>query len=302
MLMENVEIARRLEEVADLLEAQGAVSFRVQAYRRAAAAVSRLPKPLHEIWSQQGEEGLRAVTGVGERLATMLRTLVTTGRLPMLDRLRGAVDPVALLESVPGVGRVLAERLYMDLGIDSLEDMEAAAHDGRLADLAGFGHKRLAGISDALATRLGRVRRSGRGGTAEPAAERAADEAPVAELLDVDREYRAKAAAGELPKIAPRRFNPGGEAWLPILHTQRGDRHYTALYSNTARAHEFDRKHDWVILYYDALFCDHGREERQATIVTSRLGALQGKRIVRGREEECSLFYGASSDPQSMAS
>lgn len=276
--MENVEIARRLEEVADLLETQRAVSFRIQAYRRAAAAVRRIEKPLHEIWRDQGEAGLRAVTGVGDRLATMLRTLLTTGRLPMLDRLRGAVDPVALLESVPGLGRVLAERLYMDLGIDSLEDLEAAAHDGRLACLAGFGQKKLASISDTLAARLGRVRLSDRVPEAT--------QAPVAELLDVDREYRAKAAAGELPMIAPHRFNPSGEAWLPILHTQRGGRDYTAVYSNTARAHEFDRKHDWVILYYD-----HGPEERQATVVTSREGILQGKRAVRGREPECEVFY-----------
>ena len=103
--MQNVEIARRLEEVADLLEAQRANPFRVQAYRRAAASVGHLPKPLTEIWREQGEEGLQAMTGVGERLAAALRTLVTTGRLPMLDRLRGETDPVVLLESVPGIGR-----------------------------------------------------------------------------------------------------------------------------------------------------------------------------------------------------
>jgi hypothetical protein len=96
--MHNIEIARRLEEVADLLEAQRANPFRVQAYRRVAASVQHLPKPLIEIWHEKGEEGLRAVTGAGERLSIALRTLVTTGRLPMLDRLRGEADPVALLE------------------------------------------------------------------------------------------------------------------------------------------------------------------------------------------------------------
>lgn len=277
--MENVDIARRLEEVADLLEAQNAVSFRVQAYRRAAHAVRLLSRPLHEIWRERGEEGLREATGAGERLARSFRTLLSTGRLPMLDRLRGETDPVALIESVPGIGRVWAERLYVDFGIDSLEDLEAAAHDGRLANLAGFGRKRIAGISDALATRLGRVRFSER--------PHSANEPSVAELLDVDREYRSRAASGDLPKIAPHRFNPGGEAWLPILHTQRGDRHYTALYSNTARAHEFDRTHDWVVVY-----SEHGAEERQATIVTARIGPLSGKRVVRGREPECEIHYG----------
>ena len=49
-------------------------------------------------------------------------------------------------------------------------------------------------------------------------------------LLDVDREYRRKAESGALPKIMPRRFNPSGEAWLPILHTERGDWHFTAAH------------------------------------------------------------------------
>jgi DNA polymerase (family 10) len=278
--MHNVEIGRRLEEVADLLEAQQANPFRVQAYRRAAASVRRLSKPLAEIWREEGDRGLRAMSGVGERLGTALRTLITTGRLPMLDRLRGETDPVMLLESVPGIGRALAERLYGELGIESLEDLEAAAHDNRLSDLAGIGKKKLAGIVDTLATRLGRVRREGH--TDE------ANEPSVEELLDVDREYREKAAAGQLPNIAPRRFNPKGEAWLPILHTHRGARDYTAIYSNTARAHELGRIRDWVVLYYDG-----GLDERQATVITSHFGGLSGKRIVRGREDECDQWYRA---------
>jgi len=280
--MQNVEIARRLEEVADLLEAQRANAFRVQAYRRVAANIRHLQSPLIDIWRKQGDEGLHTITGSGERLTTALRTLLSTGRLPMLDRLRGESDPIALLESVPGIGRSLAKRLHDEFGIDSLEDLEAAAHDGRLADLAGIGKKKLAGIIDTLAARLGRIRRAAPGLGGER------DEPSIPELLDIDREYREKASAGELPTIAPRRFNPSGEAWLPILHTHRGDRHYTALFSNTAKAHEFGTTRDWVILYYDG-----GLEERQVTVITAHRGTLSGKRIVRGREEECEHYYGS---------
>ena len=276
--MQNFGIARCLEEVADLLEAQRANSFRVLAYRRAAASIRHLPKPLIEIWNENGEQGLRAVTGAGERLTTALRTLVTTGRLPMLDRLRGEADPLALLESVPGIGPRLAERLHNDFDIDSLEDLEAAAHDGRLTDLAGIGKKKLAGIIDTLATRLGRVHQS------VHLSEK--DQPTVEELLDVDREYRERATANDLPTIAPRRFNPSREAWLPILHTHRGDRNYTALFSNTAKAHEFGRTRDWVVLYYDG-----GFDERQSTVITAHRGSLAGKRIVRGRETECEQHY-----------
>ena len=204
----------------------------------------------------------------------------------MLDRLRGETDTVTLLESVPGIGPTLADRLHREFEIDSLEDLEAAAHDGRLSSLAGVGKKKLAGIIDTLATRLGRANRE------RPVDTQSAP--PVAELLDVDREYREKATADQLPKIAPRRFNPKREAWLPILHTQRGERHYTALYSNTARAHDLGTVRDWVVLYMDT-----GVHERQNTIVTSQRGNLAGKRIVRGREAECEDFYASSGDGRS---
>lgn len=89
-----------------------------------------------------------------------------------------------------------------------------------------------------------------------------------------------------LKKIAPRRFNPSGDAWLPVLHTPRGSRHYTALFSNTARAHEQRKTGDWVVLYHD------GRDgERQCTVITSEFGRLKGLRIVRGREDECEAHY-----------
>jgi len=274
----NAEIARRLEEVAHLLHEQGANPYRVQAYRQAAETLRRLARPAREIVQDEGLEGLQKLPGIGESLARSIHTLVTSGRLPMLDRLRGEADPITLLASVPGIGKVLATRLHHDLGIDTLEELETAAHDGRLTDLAGIGEKKLAGIIDSLATRLGRVR--------SRVSPQLSDEPSVAELLDVDREYRDKAAAGKLRTIAPRRFNPRGEAWLPVLHTQRGERHYTALFSNTARAHQMGMTHDWVVLYYDG-----GRDERQCTVITSQRGTLKGKRIVRGREAECARYY-----------
>jgi Holliday junction resolvasome RuvABC DNA-binding subunit len=276
--MVNADIARRFEEVAQLLEEQGANPYRVQAYRRAAEVLRQLERPAADILHQAGLEGLQELPGIGESLAGSIQTLVTSGRLPMLERLRGEADPIALLASVPGIGSRLAERLYHDLGIATLEELEIAAHDGRLRDVAGIGEKKLSGIIEALAGRLGRVR--------SRAARTPTDEPSVEELLDVDREYREKAAAGTLRLIAPRRFNPRGEAWLPILHTQRGRRHYTALFSNTARAHQLGMTRDWVVLYYDG-----GSGERQCTVITSQRGRLKGKRIVRGREAECAQYY-----------
>jgi putative hydrolase len=272
----NTQIARRLEEVAGVLEAQRANPYRVDAYRRAAITVRSLREPVSALLEREGLEALRKLPGIGDRLALTIRDMVLTGRFPLLEHLRGEVDPVALLQSVPGIGPVQAERLHHDLGIDTLEDLEAAAHDGRLANLAGFGSKRIAGIIDSLASRLARVRR--------PSPVR--DEVPVEELLDVDREYREAVRAGRLQRIAPRRFNPIREAWLPILHTERDGRHYTALFSNTARAHQLGRTRDWVILFEDG-----ASDGRQYTVITSQHGPLLGRRIVRGREAECQKFF-----------
>ena len=273
----NDQIARKLDELANLLEAQGANPFRVNAYRRGAMAIAGLPEPVGDLYTREGLEGLDRVPGIGHRLAIAVRSLIETGRLPLLEHVRGEIDPVLLLQSVPGVGRIQAERLHHDLGIDTLEDLEAAAHDGRLQRLAGFGSKRLAGIVDSLASRLARVRQPDRGPRTPP---------PVEELLDVDREYREGAKAGTLPTIAPRRFSPEKKAWLPILHTQRGDRHYTALFSNTARAHKLGTTRDWVILYLD----DETGSQR-CTVITSHHGPSEGRRIIAGRETESQEYF-----------
>jgi DNA polymerase/3'-5' exonuclease PolX len=112
----NFRIARRLEEVAQILESQGGNPFRVQAYRHAAETLRGLSRPAEEILRQEGEPGLRKLPGIGERLARAIATLLITGRLPMLDRLRGETDSALLLASVPGIGKRLAARLYRELG------------------------------------------------------------------------------------------------------------------------------------------------------------------------------------------
>ena len=270
----NQEVAGRLEEAAHLLHDQGADQFRVGAYTRAADSIRALDTPVDAIFREGGLDGLKALPRVGETIARAIRELLTHGRLPMLDRLRGEMSALALLSTVPGIGRIFAERLHDELGLETLADLEVAAHDGRLETLAGFGPKRLAGIRDSLAQRLGRVQ--------IPTS--AASAPGIAELLDVDREYREKAAAGVLQRIAPRRFNPKREAWLPVLHTRRGSRRYTAIFSNTARAHRAGKTRDWVVLY-----ADDGAGESRHTVITAAFGPLRGRRVVAGREDECTL-------------
>jgi DNA polymerase (family X) len=273
----NTEIAARLKEIARLLDEQGANQFRVRAYRRAAETLENLKRPVDKLIKTGGLEALQELPGIGLGLARSVRQFVLTGKLSALERLRGESDPIATLASVSGIGARLAERLHSELGIKTLEELEAAAHDGRLAEVAGFGKKRIAGVKESLASRLGRSARPVSKPSKTPA---------VSELLDVDQEYREKAEAGRLRKIAPKRFNPTGREWLPVLHTKRGKRRYTALFSNTALAHELGKTNDWVVLYYDG-----GEGEKQCTVVTAKQGPLAGSRVVRGRETESAAFY-----------
>jgi len=288
----NAVCADRLREAATLLEAQGANPFRVSAYRRAADTLRGLGQDIGLIIEREGAEGLEALPGIGRGIASALVEMWRTGRWAQLERLRGSADPVQLFTLLPGLGHRLAERIHDELHVDTLEALEVAAHDGRLENVPGVGPRRAAAIRASLQTMLsrGRARRSGTvadPGGSHPAGVRAAPEPPVADLLAVDRLYREKAARGELPTIAPKRFNPSGEAWLPVLHLTRHGWHYTALYSNTALAHQLDRTRDWVVLF----FYDDDHVEGQHTIVTETHGPLAGRRVVRGREADCVAYH-----------
>ncbi len=111
----------------------------------------------------------------------------------------------------------------------------------------------------------------------------------VPEILALDAEYRAAAEAGQLKTIAPKRENPTGEAWLPIMSRKLDGARVTLLYSNTPLAHRLGKTFDWVVLYYHERGKPRGS---QCTVVTEwRPGPLQGKRVVRGREAETLAYY-----------
>ena len=274
------QIAARSRQAAEILNAQDANPFRVAAYRKAAQTVERHDFDLRDILNRTGRDGLAELPAIGAGLAAAIAEMLETGRWAQLDRLRGSLDPATLFRTIPGIGPELAERIHDALGVETLEALEVACHDGRIENVPGMGRRRAAIVRAALAEILAPVRNAARSTprSVEP---------PVEMLLDVDREYRERASAGTLPRIAPRRFNPEARAWLPILHAQRGDWHFTALFSNTASAHQLGRTHDWVVLYFDS---DH-HGERQRTVVTERRGALAGHRVVRGREQECAQHY-----------
>lgn len=276
--LDNARHADRLREAADLLEAQGANPFRVAAYRKAADTVRDLGDDVGQLVATVGAAGLEELPNIGRGIAAALVEMVRTGRWTQLERLRGSSDPAQLFTAVPGLGHRLAERIHEELHVDTLEALEQAAHDGRLESVPGVGPRRAAAIRASLQSMLSR----GRPRHTEPAGGPGVDT-----LLAVDREYREKSAAGTLPTIAPKRFNPAGTSWLPVLHTTVGAWHFTALFSNTAQAHQLGRTRDWVVIY----FYDDQHAEGQHTVVTETHGPLAGRRVVRGLEAECRRHY-----------
>jgi hypothetical protein len=276
----NEAISAKLAEMADLLEQQQADGFRVAAYRRAAGTLAELERPIEDIVREAGVAGLVELPGIGRGIGAAIVEMVTTGRWAQLDRLAGSLEPEQLFRTIPGIGPQLAQKIHDELHIETLEGLELAAHDGRLEGVPGIGARRAAAISAALSQRLGRRHIKLAPRSAPP---------PVAILLDVDREYREKAASGKLRKIAPKRFNPKGEAWLPVLHTRRGDWQFTVLFSNTQKAHELGKTDDWVVIYFQ----EGAGPEAQCTVVTETRASLAGRRVVRGREGECTAHYAA---------
>ncbi len=281
----NHEVAKNLREIAALLKAQQANPFRINAYLHAADTLDNMPQNIADLMQAKGIKGLVALPGIGEGIARSIYEYIATGRMSRLENLKGAADPVALFREIPTVGRALAERIHDTLHVESLEALENAARDGELARVEGLGNKRREAIESWLQKHLDEHRRQFR-----PVREDSA-RPDIRLVLKVDEEYRAKAGSDRLPKITPRRFNPENKAWLPILHATYDHWHFTALYSNTARAHSLNRIHDWVVIYF---YDDHHREG-QHTVVTETHGKLKGKRVVRGREPECLQFYDGAS-------
>ena len=152
----NAAVAVRLTRLADLLEIEGANAFRVRAYRAAADTIEAHPEALADVLARGGD--LTALKGVGKDLAGAIAALLGEGEIPALREVAERV-PVGLLDvvRVPGVGPKRAAALWRELGVTSLDDLDRAAREGRVAALAGFGAKTQAKVLAGVA----QVRRHG---------------------------------------------------------------------------------------------------------------------------------------------
>jgi DNA polymerase (family 10) len=135
----NAQIAAAFEELADLYELDGAVQYRVIAYRNAARTVRDSAVSVAQL-ARDGK--VTELPNIGKTLEEKLLALDETGDIPSLVKLRAKI-PVGLISvmHLPGFGPKRARRLYDELGVDSLDALRAAVEDGRLRDLKGFGAK-----------------------------------------------------------------------------------------------------------------------------------------------------------------
>jgi DNA polymerase (family X) len=147
--MRNAEIAGAFDELGDLYELDGAVVYRVLAYRNAAKAIRDSAASVEEMARAGTVERL---PGVGKTIAEKIDALLETGSIPAAEKLKAKFPP-GLIEvtRIPGLGPKRARKLFDELGIASLEDLRAAAEQEQLRGIAGFGPKAEENVLTALA-------------------------------------------------------------------------------------------------------------------------------------------------------
>ena len=148
--MHNTEIASLFDELADLLELQGANAFRLRAYRNASRTIGSLPEAISDL-AQGGPKALQSIQGIGKDLSEKLVTVVESGELPQLEELREQIPTgVVMMLRIPGIGPKKVATIFNELGVTTLEQLREAAEQGQVARLKGFGAKTASAILEGL--------------------------------------------------------------------------------------------------------------------------------------------------------
>ncbi|TVP75388.1 MAG: DNA polymerase/3'-5' exonuclease PolX [Gemmatimonadales bacterium] len=147
--MDNTEISDRLSELADLLEIRGANPFRIRAYRNAVRTLRGLTRPLSAM-VEDGED-LTELQGVGKDMASHIRELLDTGELELLEEVTAEVPrSLAQLVRLDGVGPKKARKLWKELEVTTVDELEVAIEDDRVTALEGFGPKSVEKMARAI--------------------------------------------------------------------------------------------------------------------------------------------------------
>src|SRR6267378_7768788 len=149
--MDKDRVAEILTEIGTLLELKGENPFKTRAYENAARALESLTEPLKKMIA---ENRLAEIKGIGEGIQKKIIELVTTGKLAYYDELKASVPPgLAEMLQIPGLGPKKVKALNDKLGIESVEQLEAACKAGKVATLDGFGEKTQQKILEGIAFR-----------------------------------------------------------------------------------------------------------------------------------------------------
>ena len=167
MPVHNADITAIFEEIADLLEIEGANPFRIRAYRNAARILGDLPQEArllvergHENLLFRHRDDLTHLPGIGPDLAGKINEITTTGHCSLLQRLRRELPPaITELLKIPGLGPKRVKALYQDLDVQTVEQLQRAALDGRIRALHGFGEKTEQNILQAVQAHASQSRR-----------------------------------------------------------------------------------------------------------------------------------------------
>src|ERR1700692_253373 len=158
MPVHNADITAVFTEIAELLEIQGENPFRVRAYRNAARSVGELGRSVQTMIAQ-GED-LKDIPGIDDDRDAKIREISSSGTCAVLQRLRGALPPaITELLQIPGLGPKRVRALHEELDVQTLEQLERAAREGRVRDLPGFGENTEVHIIESIEARVSKSRR-----------------------------------------------------------------------------------------------------------------------------------------------
>ena len=142
--MKNSDIVKILKEIADLLELKGENIFKTRAYQKAARSIEYLSEDVDRLVEQ---DRLREIPGVGDAIAKKITELVTTGHLEYFDKLRAEFpEGINLLLEIPGIGPHTALLITRELKVTSVDELEKAIEEGRVAELPRMGEKKAQNI------------------------------------------------------------------------------------------------------------------------------------------------------------
>jgi len=152
---DNAEVARVLQQIADMLEFKNENPFKLRSYQMAAETIGSMGTPIAEI-AEGGASELQKIPGIGKTISAQILEIVETGKSSYFEELTQDVPASVLdLRRVSGIGLKTAQLLYRDLGVKSLEELKSLVEGGGLGSVPGLGEKTIARIKKSLGRLLG---------------------------------------------------------------------------------------------------------------------------------------------------